>query len=177
MRAQSALHLRPIATRSAERSTLPTAGAPYRMDARHLADLLKAVDEFVAGARFLASKINSTTQFRGVLGEVVTIQKLLTTYREEFLDRQSDLEFRGGSKPGNDIQLTLRGRRIGVECKTKSQKNWVRMNASKFIDVRTDLLSKEQHLGGILPPEPNVFWVFVDLSRFAYGERPEFYVL
>ncbi len=146
------------------------------MELAEIRRLENAIETYVKGARVLSQAVKTTSLFRGVLGEALVVQQLIRTYRKELAREDGHIRFLGSSRKKRDIAFCIRGHEVGIECKTKSGKEWVRLNAKKSVNVSPPDANDIQHIGEILEPHDDLLWVFADLQAVPTGGDPEFYV-
>src|SRR5437773_8492872 len=138
----------------------------------------RSTEAFLEAARVFIRASNNNAFLRGIRGEILTIRQILRTYREALSAPSAQLDYRGSSRRGFDILVSLGHRQVQIDCKEKAEgEHWVRLHGRDYANVHVDELTHEQRVGLRTDFRDEFYYVFVDSAEFGQTGEASFYVL
>jgi hypothetical protein len=107
------------------------------MDSRITKEWGTLADTILDASREFMNSCNASFD-RGFIGELLTLSQLIRTYKSALSNEGNRISYLGSSKRGTDIQLSLNGYDIKINCRgttihVDGKPRWVRQHARKFL--------------------------------------------
>lgn len=120
---------------------------------------------------------------RGIIGELLTFSRLISTYENDLLSsNNNEIVYLGSSRKGLDINLLLNGNKIEINSKgtTEYDKNgkpkWVRQHARNFCTF-SDNQDGTNTISPITNYKDDFFYIYVDIKKWLQTAGADFFVL
>lgn len=119
---------------------------------------------------------------RGFIGELLVLNQLIKTFRNELYKEGNEIKYSGSSKKDFDFELILGSKVFEINAKgtlVLDKKNnkplWVRQHAGNF--CRIGKKSGVSEISLFKEFRKNYFYIYVDVNAWLKKGKAEFYVL
>ncbi len=118
---------------------------------------------------------------RGIIGEILVFEKLISQHEKSLLKDGNHIEFLGSSIKGHDIEMRIDGHLFKINAKGTTENDkagfprWVRQHARNYVNIfvkkgKAQIEVKEQY-------DQDLYYVFVDIRKWLTIDIANFYVL
>jgi len=151
------------------------------MDKKLLSRWEAEIDKILSASHVFMQSCNKNFG-RGFIGELLVLNRLINTFRNELCKDGNGIKYSGSSKKDFDFELILGSRIIEINAKgtlVLTKKNnkpiWVRQHAGTFCKIGKRFGATEISL--IKEYREKYFYIYVDVNAWLTKGKADFYVL